>query len=103
MLKIIKVQGDSMLPCYAHNDYVVLIPAWCRALQKGDDVVCRHHHFGLILKRIYNITNNELALTGLNSSSTSRKMLGHVNEKDVLGRVLWHFKKHKNLAPTSIF
>lgn len=93
MFKIVKVKGDSMQPCYHHNDFVLLKHVAEKALQKGDDIVCRHHQFGLILKRIKNITLNKLELTGLNTSSTSSSMLGTINTIDVVGRVIWHIKK----------
>lgn len=82
-----------MQPCYRHNDYVVLTQIWLKPLRKGNDIVCRHNQFGLIIKRIHNIIYNKLELTGLNTTSTSRTMLGNIHKSDVVGRVIWHIKK----------
>jgi len=90
MFKIIKVQGDSMYPCYRHNDYVVLAKYWPRHLKAGDDIVCKHKQFGTIIKRIHQILDKKIQLTGLNTSSTSQQDLGHITYKDVIGRVIWH-------------
>ena len=84
MFRLVKIKGDSMWPDYRHNDYVALGRWHRRALAVGDDVVCNHAEFGLILKRIQHIGPDGLWLTGL---------LGNIQEQAVMGRVLWHIRR----------
>ncbi len=93
MLKIVKVKGDSMQPSYRHGDYVLVTSFGKSLLNVGDDIVCQHPHFGLMLKRINAIESEQLYLTGLNSLSTSVANLGSVNRQDVVGRVVLHVKQ----------
>lgn len=93
MFRIVKVNGDSMQPCYRHNDYVVVMSPGKKSLAPGQDVVCRHPQFGNILKRIDTIKSERLYLTGLNPMSTSKADLGFITRKDVVGRVIYHFQQ----------
>lgn len=93
MFRLVKIKGDSMWPDYCHNDYVALGRWRWRALAVGDDVVCNHAEFGLILKRIQHIGPNGLRLTGLNARSTASGRLGNIQEQAVMGRVLWHVRR----------
>ena len=95
MYQFIKIKGDSMLPCYREDDYVLLIKNGFRSIRVGDDVVCNHHQYGIILKRIYKCIDDKLYLTGLNSKSTDRADLGAVENKDIIGCVIWHIKHAK--------
>lgn len=93
MFRLVKVKGDSMWPDYRHNDYVALGRWRWRALAVGDDVVCNHAEFGLILKRIQHIGPAGLWLTGLNLRSAESGRLGNIQEQAVMGRVLWHIRR----------
>ena len=93
MFRLVKVKGDSMWPDYRHNDYVALGRWRGRALAVGDDVVCKHAEFGLILKRIQRIGPDGLWLTGLNPRSAASGRLGNIQEQAVMGRVLWHIRR----------
>ena len=92
MFRLVKIKGDSMRPDYRHNDYVLLVQGRKNALSVGDDVVCKHADFGLILKRIKNISPNGLQLTGLNARSAEPASLGDIQKRDVVGRVVWRIK-----------
>ena len=94
MFKLAKVNGDSMLPCYRHNDFL-LLSTYRPKLKVGDDIVCLHPRFNTIFKRISLIKDNKIHLTGLNSISTSSQELGYVEKNDVIGRVVWHIKQPK--------
>ena len=97
MFKLVKVKGDSMQPCYRHNDYILISKSRRKQFTVGDDVVCQHPHLGLILKRIVDINSGKLKLAGLNSLSSSPKDLGDIHKHDVIGRVIWHVRsKGKN-------
>ena len=92
MLKLLRVQGDSMWPRYRSADYVLVArPLW-RQLRVGDDIVSNHPDFGTILKRITAIEHDHLLLTGLNSSSTSTENIGRIPYAAVLGRVILHIR-----------
>ncbi|MDJ0779328.1 MAG: S24/S26 family peptidase [Gammaproteobacteria bacterium] len=92
MLKLIRIQGDSMRPEYRCDDYVVIArPLW-RRIRAGDDVVVRHPVLGTIFKRIESLAGDRLRLTGLDSRSTPSDEIGSVARTDVLGRVILHIR-----------
>lgn len=82
-----------MQPCYHHNDYVLITKPLFKALNVGDDIVCKHQQLGLILKRIKHVNKQEIELTGLNQLSSDSTALGKIKIEDVIGRVIWHIKK----------
>ena len=81
-----------MQPCYRHDQYVLLLTTFSRRINIGDDIVCRHPSFGLILKRVLNIESGKVWLTGLNQLSTNSKLLGQIPLDSVVGKVIWCFK-----------
>lgn len=93
MLKLVKVKGDSMHPCYRHNDYLLLSRLYFRPLRPGDDVVCIHPHYQTIVKRIAEIDDNKIHLTGLNTRSTSKYHLGTISQNAIIGKVIWHIRQ----------
>lgn len=93
MFRLVKIKGDSMWPDYRHNDYVAISRRRNNALLPGDDVICRHAEFGLILKRIKHIGPNGMRLTGLNPLSAESGRLGNIQRRAVVGRVVWHIKR----------
>lgn len=93
MFRLVKIKGDSMWPDYRHNDYVAISRRRNNALLPGDDVICRHAEFGLILKRIKHIGPNGMRLTGLNRLSAESGRLGNIQRRAVVGRVVWHIKR----------
>ncbi len=101
MFKLVKVKGDSMLPCYRHNDYLILSKYLFNNLTVGDDIVCNHPHYNIIFKRIAKITNSNIYLTGLNAASTSSQDLGTISHNEIIGKVVWHIKQTVT-APSKI-
>lgn len=92
MFKLFKVSGNSMLPQYYNNDYVISAKWIFGSLKIGDDVICHHESLGVIIKRIKKITHNKIEVTGLNSFSTNSRIIGDLDKKDIIGKVLWQFK-----------
>lgn len=84
-----------MQPCFHQGDYI-LVSLRIKKLGVGEDIVCMHPHFGLMLKRIINIQSDGFNISGLNSLSTSQEILGKIHKEDVIGRVIWKFKKINN-------
>ncbi|MEM7026647.1 MAG: S24/S26 family peptidase [Pseudomonadota bacterium] len=91
MLKLIKVKGDSMQPCYRHNDYLLISKPLFRSISVGDDVVCKHPGIGTIFKRINKIQDKKIELKGLNMLSSNPSEIGVIRSQDIIGRVIWHF------------
>ena len=100
MLHLFRVSGASMGPLYQHGDYVLISRSAWRRLRRGDDVVARHGVLGVVLKRISARIGNQLELNGLNALSMTSYAIGPVQNNDLLGRVVWHFRSaERNARP----
>ena len=86
-----KISGDSMLPYYRPGDFVLTYRCSLNKLKRGNAVVVKHNHFGIIIKRINRIdASSSLTLIGDNSlRSTDTEALGEINFKQVLGKVIF--------------
>ena len=69
MLKIFKVEGDSMLPTLNDND-LILVSLLKKAKEK-DIIVIDIPKYGLLIKRIELIKNDFVSLVGDNKQYTS--------------------------------
>ncbi|MEM7251909.1 MAG: S24/S26 family peptidase [Pseudomonadota bacterium] len=92
MLSIAKVTGESMDPVYRHGDFVVVTSVG-RPYRLGDDVLCDHPSFGLILKRVVRLARGGVGLGGLNLKSLNAADLGTVERDAIRGRVILHVPK----------
>lgn len=90
LLAIYRVTGDSMLPVLRDGDYVLassLIKPKINAL-----VVVHHSTYGVMVKRVSQISETHILLTGENQQSLSPEKMGWVDLGQVRGCVLKHFK-----------
>ena len=87
-----KVIGDSMLPSYKANDFVLTFRWPKNKYHCGDVIVVKHNFFGVISKRVERIhASGLITLVGDNLAfSTDSKCLGMINLEQVLGRVIYH-------------
>jgi len=91
VIKIVKVRGESMLPTFAPDDYLILTKA--RALRSGFVVLVDHPKYGTIVKRVKSVAGDAVTLEGDNlSESTSSEDMGDVPLKHIRGRVRWSVK-----------
>ena len=82
-MRIIKVSGNSMRPCYRSGDYLLVGRYGRCAPRAGDDVVFRHRDFGMLLKRVSRLEGDLLRVSGLDPLSADAAGLGTV------GRAAW--------------
>lgn len=94
-MRIVRVKGDSMQPCYRDGDYLLITRYRRRRPRPGDDVVFEHPDFGTLLKRIDSIESGRLQLRGLNPLSADAAALGTVDIAVCSGlrRVAWQFSR----------
>ena len=92
MVKIIRICGDSMLPQYGHNDYVLVCKSLFSSLSVGDVIVVRHKYYGLLIKRICCLSDDCIWFEGTNVNSMSSGVLGKAHRSSVIGRVVYHWK-----------
>lgn len=90
MLKIIRVQGESMSPLYESGDYL-LAATWffVRRLRDGDVVVFTDETVGLMVKRIRAVTDEGFYMEGMNSRSVSTESMGLVTAERIQAKVFY--------------
>lgn len=92
MIRIIKVQGESMMPELANGDFVV-VSRFFWALKQGDLVVAEHTKYQRIIKRIAQFSKTKgCLLLGTNPASVSTTDMGWVSPQQVFGKVLLKIK-----------
>ena len=100
MLKIIKVTGSSLSPFFLPGDYVITYKPkfFNKVFRPNDFIVFSHATLGLLIKIILDIDpiDNTYKVAGTNPSSISSEILGNVHQGDVIGKVIWHFKKPRS-------
>lgn len=97
MLRIIKVAGDSLLPMYNNGDFVLIakIPFLLVKIKVGDIVVFKHPAYGQLIKKVDAVMDQEdkLFVIGFHENSVDSRQFGAISKKNILGKVIWHFKK----------
>ena len=98
-LGIHKIQGESMLPVFKHNDFVMSF-SYCKTHYKINDVVIiQHPTLGKIVKRILSIEQKSVMLVGDNlPQSTSTQAMGSQPLSHIQGRVIWHISAKPSLT-----
>ncbi|OUR74229.1 hypothetical protein A9Q78_01090 [Methylophaga sp. 41_12_T18] len=93
MLSLIKVQGDSMLPKLANDDFVV-VSRFFWSLRPGDLVVADHDRYNKIIKRIEQVSEEKgYLLTGENEASVSSEDMGWISKQQIFGKVILQIKR----------
>lgn len=82
-----------MSPDFLPGDFVIV---WRHPWQRwhiDDDVVINHRQYGITIKRICAIQENNLTLTGLHPDSVSPSDIGSQSTDAILGKVLYHVRQ----------
>ena len=98
MIKIYKIKGDSMLPEYKKNDYLVVLRLFKENfIKKNRNTVFFHSKLGLLVKKISYVNYKEKSfyVSGNNNLSIKSKMLGKINFSQIEGFPILHIKKLK--------
>ena len=95
----VAVAGDSMAPTYISGDW--LIVRWGGRYKVGEVVLVeREDRPGVFLvKRLVRIDDGEFWVQGDNkSSSTDSRQWGAITSKEVLGKVVFRFRKARSVT-----
>jgi len=102
MFKIIKVTGDSLWPDYEEGDFVIVtkIPYFLKSVKRGDVVVFRSSQFGAMVKYVDRIdhSGDKFYVVGVHPYSLDSRQLGAIPKKDIIGKVVFHVKRHSTRA-----
>jgi signal peptidase I len=85
-----------MAPEYSPGDFVLVskIPFLITPPIPGDVIAFRQPGYGLLIKRIQNVTREEeVNVIGNLPESVDSRVFGPVRHKDIVGKVIWHIKK----------
>jgi signal peptidase I len=96
MLKLLKISGDSLAPEYQIGDFVMIskIPFLFVPPSPGDIIAFRQPGYGLLIKRIQQITlDGELIVIGNHPESVDSRVFGPIKKENILGKVFWHIQK----------
>jgi phage repressor protein C with HTH and peptisase S24 domain len=91
MLKILRVQGDSMTPEYQSGDFVLI--AGVKHPKAGDVIVFHNQFYGTLIKKIEKITEQGIYVIGTGENSLDSRRLGPVSPDKVQGKVIWHIRR----------
>ena len=96
MIKIYRIKGNSMLPEYKNNDYLIVLRLFRENfIKKNRNIVFIHSKLGLLVKKIssVNYTDKSFYVNGNNNLSIQSKMLGKINFSQIEGFPILHIKK----------
>ncbi len=94
MFRVFKITGDSMLPTLGNGDYVLAL-CWKYQLKIGHLVIAKHPDYGLIVKRICELVNDDqFLLSGDNTISVNHQQIGIICRAQIIGRVIYSVKKN---------
>lgn len=93
MLRILRVEGQSLLPDYQPGDFVVMLTRSAH-IREGDTVVFRHPRYGTLIKRVERLEpDGSLWVVGTHRHSVDSRTFGPVPRAAVMGRVLWRISR----------
>lgn len=97
-LRIYKVTGDSMSPAFFNDDYVIAINRRNAKYKIDDVLVLDHQEYGIIIKRVKEITKEKVLLTGDNPASVNETQIGWQSKNNILGKVIFKIAALKKQA-----
>lgn len=96
MTRFLKVRGGSLTPEYSQGDFVLVskVPFLFAPPSPGDIIAFRQPGYGLLIKRIQNITSDgSLNVIGSHPESVDSRVFGPVRRHEIVGKVIWHIRK----------
>jgi signal peptidase I len=97
MFRIIKIRGESMSPGFHDGDYAAVsrIPVLLGLIRIDSVLVFNTEKYGILIKKVCGIDKkkSKYFFKGSNHLSLSSEEIGYIDEKDILGSVIFHFKK----------
>lgn len=97
----VAVAGDSMAPTYISGDWLMV--RWGGSYKVGEAIVVeREDRPGVFLvKRLVRIDGQEYWVEGDNkSSSTDSRQWGAISREELVGKVVFRFRKARLVKPT---
>ena len=89
MIKLFKIKGDSLFPLFKENEIVFgLSTTFCK-LKEGDTVVFVQKNYGLMVKQIKQIDNDNFFLIGTSPSSIDSRNFGFISKQDIFYKILF--------------
>lgn len=99
-MRILLVSGDSLSPEYRDGDYVLIskAPFFFNNVRRGDVIAFHNAEYGLMIKKIESISEDAMwfSVKGTHPLSIDSRHFGPVHRTNVLGSVVWHFRKSRN-------
>ncbi len=89
MLKLFKIEGNSLFPLYKNGQIVLCLNSKFSKLKIDDIVVFYQKDYGLMIKQIKKIQNENYYLIGTNPSSIDSRNFGFISYKDIKYKVLF--------------
>lgn len=99
-IKILKISGDSLNPCYKNGDFVISCktPIFLDKIYPGDIVVFNHHEFGIMIKKVMHLNKKgtEIFVMGTTDNSIDSRQFGFISPREIIGKVIFHIRKPIN-------
>ncbi|MCV6607970.1 MAG: S24/S26 family peptidase [Campylobacterales bacterium] len=87
--KIFQIQGNSLFPDLKEKERILCIKNFFFIpLKVGDFVVFEKEKYGLMIKKISKIQNNQLFLLGTDSSSVDSRVFGLIPKDEILYKAI---------------
>jgi phage repressor protein C with HTH and peptisase S24 domain len=97
MLRLLRVNSDSLWPDFREGDYVLAagVPFPVKTIQAGDVILFRQPGYGTLIKRVQRVLEqgNAYDVRGTQISSTDSRNFGPVVKAQVTGKVIWHIRR----------
>lgn len=94
MIRILRIQGDSLSPEFQEGDFVILskIPYFLAPPRPGDVVVFSHPRYGVLIKRVDASEGDLITVLGTHPHSVDSRHFGPIHRRDILGKVIGHIR-----------
>lgn len=88
MIKLFKVEGNSLFPLYKNNQLLFTIKSSFIKLKVGDIVIFPKKDFGLMIKKIKEIQDDKYYVIGTNPDSIDSRNFGFISKDDIKYKVI---------------
>lgn len=88
MIKLFKVEGNSLFPLYKNNQLLFTFKSSFFNLKVGDIVVFDNTTYGLMIKKIQEIKDNKYYVIGTNPDSIDSRNFGFISKDDIKYKVI---------------